>query len=245
MYYRLFKFLIRTLRTLSLLVMSALPIQSGQADELIDDAGLWTQIDGVINLDSIDPKLDRFLLSITGEARFFDDFNHLSQGIVRLTPGFRFNENITLLFGYTWVPNIPIGGQAYGEHDINQAFNWSLNPDWGQLKTRTMVEWRFVSNDSQMAVRLRQRVRAKYRLSTISPRLSLVGWEEFFINVNTVAWGPESGFDQNRAFAGFDWQLDKHEQFTLELGYLNQYIHHPDRNDLLNHMLFTGILFNF
>ncbi|MGR9116266.1 MAG: DUF2490 domain-containing protein [Gammaproteobacteria bacterium] len=219
--------------------------QNGLADELVEDSGLWTQIDGIVNLDSIDPKLDRFLLAATGEARFFDDFNHLSQGIIRLMPGFRFNENITLLFGYTWNPNDRINGRNFHEHDINQAFIWSLNPDWGQLKTRTMVEWRFVSNDSQLAVRLRQRIRAKYRLDALDRRLSLVGSEEIFFNANTVDWGPEGGFDQNRAFAGFDWQIDDKGHFTLELGYLNQYIYQPNRSDRLNHMLFTGILFNF
>ena len=233
------------LRMLLLLILPALPLQAGHADELVDDAGLWSQIEGVVNLDKIDPKLDRFLLAFTGEARFFDDFNHLSQGIIRLTPGFQFNDNITLFFGYTWIPNDLLHGQDFDEHDVNQAFIWNFKPGWGQLSARTMVEWRFVSNDSQMAVRLRQKVRAKYRLAAISPRLSLIGWEELFINANTVDWGPESGFDQNRAFAGFGWQLDKQEHFTLELGYLNQYVHLPNHNDLLNHMLFSGIQFRF
>ncbi|MGR9045131.1 MAG: DUF2490 domain-containing protein [Gammaproteobacteria bacterium] len=233
------------IRLLLLVCLPTLPVQAGHAAGLVDDAGLWSQIEGVVHLARFDPKLERFLLSTTGEARFFDDFNHLSQGIIRLMPGFRFDEHITLLFGYTWLPNDPIHGRSFDEHDINQAFSWALNPDWGQLKTRTMIEWRFVSNDSQMAVRLRQRVRAHIPLPSVDPRLSLIGWEEIFINTNTVDWGPVSGFDQNRAFAGFGWELDKQAHFSLELGYLNQYLHHPGRDDLLNHMLFTSFQFKF
>lgn len=108
-----------------------------------------------------------------------------------------------------------------------------------------MIEWRFVANDSQMAVRLRQRVKAHIPLPSVDPRLSLIGWEEIFINTNTVDWGPVGGFDQNRAFAGFGWEWDKQAHFSLELGYLNQYLHHPGRDDLLNHMLFTSFQFNF
>ena len=244
MYFRLER-LIRKMPWFLLLLLTTFPLRAVHAEGLTDDAGLWTQVDGVVHLDKIDHRLDRFLLATTGEARFFDDFNRLSQGIIRLTPGFQFNDNITLFFGYTWIPNDLIKGRDFDEHDINQAFCWSIRPDWGQLSARTMVEWRFVSNDSQMAVRLRQKVRAKYPLPAINPRLSLVGWEEVFINANTVDWGPVSGFDQNRVFTGFGWQLDNRAHFTLELGYLNQYIHHPDRNDLLNHMLFTGILYRF
>ncbi|MGR9053359.1 MAG: DUF2490 domain-containing protein, partial [Gammaproteobacteria bacterium] len=68
---------------------------------------------------------------------------------------------------------------------------------------------------------------------------------EAFINANTVDWGPVGGFDQNRAFAGFGWQPDRRSPVSLELGYLNQYIHRQGRDDIMNHMLFSGIQLKF
>ncbi|WP_305906849.1 DUF2490 domain-containing protein [Methylomarinum sp. Ch1-1] len=204
-----------------------------RADELINDSGLWSQVEGHFKLETFHPKLHRFRLWTTGEARFFDDFGRFSQGVVRIVPGYQFSEEIALFFGYTWQPTVLRNGKTLDEHDINQAMKWATKTDWGTVSTRSMIEWRFVDNDSQMATRLRQKVRAGYRLH---PHLSLIAWEELFVNVYSVDWGPESGIDQNRLFAGFGWQFDRSGHYTFEVGYMNQYISLPNRDDLMNHM---------
>ncbi len=216
-----------------------------RAGDPINDSGLWSQIEGHFDLGNFNPKLDRVLLLATGEARFFDDFDRFTQGIIRIMPGYRYDDQISLFFGYTWVPTVLANGSARHEHDINQAMYWTNRYSWGTFSTRTMLEWRFVDDDSEMAARIRQRIRAKYRLSAIHPQLNLIGWEELFLNVYSVDWGPRSGFDQNRLFGGFAWQFDPGGHYWFEVGYMNQYIRHPGDDDLMNHMLFGSLQFNF
>lgn len=240
---------LRTGRFLSLAApataMLLLISSATRADDLIQDSGLWAQLIGNFNLQQLNPKLKRFRLGILGESRIFDDFDRYAQSILRITPGFEFNDSITLYFGYTWIPTFLKNGATRNEHDINQALYWKKKSAWGGLTTRTMLEWRFVEHDSQTAARLRQKVIAKYRLAPVNPHLSLVGWEELFLNINTVDWGPESGFDQNRAFAGFNWQFDQAGHYALETGYLNRFIHHADRPDTMQHMLLSGLHIRF
>ncbi|MGR9052459.1 MAG: DUF2490 domain-containing protein, partial [Gammaproteobacteria bacterium] len=110
---------------------------SAQADHSVADSGLWTQLDISVDLAHISPKTERFLLSYVGEARFFDQFSRFTQGVVRVMPGYRFDDNITLFFGYTWVPSTPEQNPDFAEHDINQAFNWSSNQGWGNFSARS------------------------------------------------------------------------------------------------------------
>lgn len=216
-----------------------------RADNLVQDSGLWAQLIGNFDLKRLNPKLNRFRLAILGESRIFDDFDRYAQSILRITPGFEYNEHITLYFGYTWIPTFPESGATRHEHDINQALYWKQKSDWGGLTTRTMLEWRFVEHDSQTAARLRQKVIATYRLKSVNPRLSLVGWEELFLNINTVDWGPQSGFDQNRAFAGLNWQFDQSGHYALEIGYLNRFINRVNKSDTMQHMLLSGLHIKF
>lgn len=218
---------------------------SAQAGELRQDSGWWAQMETHTNLGHFNPALKNFRLWTTGEARFFDDFSHFSQGIVRIAPGYQIHDNVTLFLGYTWVPNRLGNGLDFDEHDINQAVSWAFKPDWGKFSGRTMLEWRFVTHDSEVAARLRQKFRADYPLPRIHPYLKLIGWEEMFFNLNSVAWGPSGGFDQNRAFLGLGWQLDRDAHYALELGYLNQFIHLTGKPNVMNHMLFTGVQFRF
>jgi uncharacterized protein DUF2490 len=232
-------------KKLTVTLLLFLSSQSAQSDNLINDSGLWTQIDSNINLGIIDPKLNKWRLISTGEARFFDDFSRYGQGIIRVMPGYQLTDQISLFFGYTWFANTLKNHTSLYEHDINQAFNWASPTDWGKLATRTMLEYRFVQHDSQMAMRLRQRVRANYQLPAIHPHLSLVGWEEVFINLYSVDWGPKSGLDQNRAFVGLNWQFDQASHYHMEVGYLNQYIHRSYKDDLIDHMLLTSLQIRF
>ncbi len=75
--------------------------------------------------------------------------------------------------------------------------------------------------------------------SGISPRLLLVAYDEYFLNLNDTDYGAERGFDQNRAFVGVNWALNN--QMKLEVGYLNQYVN-GQRTDAMNHVL-SGTLF--
>jgi hypothetical protein len=70
-------------------------------------------------------------------------------------------------------------------------------------------------NDEQVRIRPRQMIRFMHPLQ-FEPRLSLITWDEFFIRANFTPVGGQSGFDQNRAFAGMGWTFNKN--FRVEEG---------------------------
>jgi hypothetical protein len=64
------------------------------------------------------------------------------------------------------------------------------------------------------------------------PELSIVGWNEIFLNLNDTDWGAQSGFDQNRLFAGPGYGFTP--MLRVQAGYLNRYVDTPTidrRND--------------
>ncbi len=74
-------------------------------------------------------------------------------------------------------------------------------------------------------------------------RLRLVAYDEIFIAFNDTDWGAQSGFDQNRLFAGLGWQFQK--GINVEAGYLNQFVRRRGRDNLMNHILSLNLLLRF
>jgi len=63
--------------------------------------------------------------------------------------------------------------------------------------------------------------------------------------LNSMDSGIRSGLNQNWAFAGVGYRLNK--ETTVEIGYLNQFINRPQspRPDQMNHVLAVTMLMNF
>jgi hypothetical protein len=72
-----------------------------------------------------------------------------------------------------------------------------------------------------------------------------VGSDEVLLNLNDTDWGADSGFSQNRAFAGFGWSFDPGRRIRTAIGYLNQFIHRRSADDAMNHILSINISMNF
>ncbi|MBC7756939.1 MAG: DUF2490 domain-containing protein [Bdellovibrio sp.] len=66
--------------------------------------------------------------------------------------------------------------------------------------------------------------------------------DELFFSANSTDWCAASGFDQNRAFNGLGYKLNKHNAF--EIGYLNQFVN-TRKADRENHVLSTPWAMNF
>ena len=88
--------------------------------------------------------------------------------------------------------------------------------------------------------RLRQFVKASWALPRAS-RLSLLGYDEVFVDLNDTDWGQNAGFAQNRFFAGIGFQLDADRRAVMEVGYLNQFIQGDPANEM-NHILVLNLL---
>jgi len=179
-----------------------------------------------------------------GQARFYADADKFGQGMIRPGLGYALTPTASVWLGYAWLPTHPVGKAAFDEHRIWQQFSWSLPTDLGTLSTRSRLEQRFTDTGSQTGWRFRQLVKFVYPLH-FEPRLSLVAFDEFFVNLNNTDWNAHAGFDQNRAFAGLGWNFDAGKHYRAEVGYLNQYIQAERAADKMNHVLSATLFVNY
>ncbi len=211
-------------------------------DDLFQDAGGWLQVLGEGSLKGVAPSLEKSRFWVEGQARFDTDWNHWYQGVVRAALGYSLSERATLWAGYTWVPTQNIGKSYVSQQDVWPAFRYVMPTSIGTLSFRTMFESNFLQG-GEVRFRPRQMIRFMHPLA-IEPRLSLIAWDEFFIRLNTTQYGGQSGFDQNRAFAGLGWSFNK--QVRTELGYMNQYVDDATHNNnMMRNLVMGSVFINF
>lgn len=231
------------------LILTLLPLfiflafSTARADTA-EDSGIWIAAFGQGSLDIISPKLQKYRWWFDAHARYLDDGNHFHQGIVRPGIGYTLMDNTAVWLGYAWITTSPEGKKDFHEHRIWQQLTWSTRLDPVTLSTRSRLEQRFLETGDDTGWRFRQLLKLVYPFS-FEPRFSLVGYDEIFINLNSTDWGADSGFDQNRLFAGFGWNFDTDRRITAEIGYLNQFIRKPSGDDEMNHILSINLLLNF
>ena len=68
---------------------------------------------------------------------------------------------------------------------------------------------------------------------------------EAFFDLNDTDWGADSGFAQNRFFAGLAWKFDPEWHTTVEVGYLNQFLRDRSDDDSMNHILSMNLFLDF
>lgn len=231
----------RGLVIIALLTSANVVSTAAQADDLFQDAGSWLQVVGEGSLKVIDPGLEKGRLWLEGQSRFDDDWNHWYQGMARAAIGYSLSDRATIWAGYTWLPTQNVGKDYVAQQDVWPAFRYVIPTSIGTVTFRTMIETNFLpGNGDDVRVRPRQMIRFMHPLE-FEPRLSLITWDEFFIRANTTPAGGQSGFDQNRAFAGLGWSFNK--SFRTEAGYLNQYLDDAAHTHNTMHHLIMGSLF--
>jgi hypothetical protein len=143
--------------------------------------------------------------------------------------------------GYAFVPTMELfTDESYNENHIWQQFLWTGKTFLGKFTSRSRFEERFL-NQPDVAYRFRQQFKLSYPLD-FAPGFRLVGSDEYFVNLNTTGM-IDSGFDQNRAFAGIGYHFDEH--IEVEIGYMNQYIRRVDREDLMSHILSLNLQLDY
>lgn len=151
--------------------------------------------------------------------------------IVRPGVGVRLAPSTTLWLGYAYVPFFPDDGLARtDEHRMWQQSISTLDAGAGvSLQFRGRMEQRFRPGEPSVGFRARNFVRLGWMKE--GSKLGLVVWDEWFAGLNTVSWGPQAGYDQNRAFVGAAIAMDR--SVRLELGYL--LVHQNRATDRLVH----------
>lgn len=167
-------------------------------------------------------------------------------GRVLLRPAVGYElHKVSLWAGYAWVPTWTArrgGAVAAGENRLFQQFLYNDGFGAFRVQSRTRFEQRLVPSSPQLAHRFRTLARLGVSLTPGGP-VSLVGWDEIFFHLNTVAGGPQRGFDQNRAFAGVSWRATP--SFTFEAGYVNVFVNRGAQPAAMTHALYTFTVWNF
>lgn len=213
-----------------------------------EDFYTWAGFEMTGSLPAHNPYLKNLRYKLFMQGRFGDNSSQFSQGLIRAGTGYQFNEKVTAWLGYDWVPTgRPLALSPFNDHAVWQQLSWSNSFAFGTLISRTRLEQHFfdVPGGSDAAHLFRQMLKLSIPVPVVSPRIGVVLWNEIFVNLKTTAAGIRSGYNQNRAFAGFGYQINK--MITLETGYMNQHINKSSspRPDLLLHVLSITLLLNF
>ena len=213
-------------------------------EDLLQDAGSWMQMVTECSLKAVDPSLEKARVWVEGQSRWDNNWNHWYQGMARAAVGYSLTDRATIWAGYTWLPTQNVGKQSKSQQDVWPAFRYVMPTSLGILTLRTMIETNFIpGNGNQVRVRPRQMIRFMHPFD-FEPRLSLITWDEFFIRANSTPAGGQSGFDQNRTFAGLGWTFNKNVR--AEGGYLNQYLNDATHtNNTMHHLIMGSLFINF
>ena len=128
------------------------------------------------------------------------------------------------------------GNPVFDENRIWQQVLWSKQFDRQKLFSRSRLEQRFVETGSETGWRFRQFFKADRPLYEQSS-VSLVAWNESFIDLNVTDFGQQGTFSQNRLFLGLGKKFDGPRSTKLEVGYLNQFLRSRGGDDRFNHIL--------
>ena len=218
-----------------------LPSFPARAD-LPQDGGAWFAFVGQGDFAGAPSGLAPLRWWFDGQARFRDGSAGYDQGVIRPGLGFAFGEGLSVWVGYAWLHTSPSNVPDIEEDRAWQQLLWRTQNGDLSFQSRSRLEQRFVSSGSGTGWRYRQLVKLGYPLP-LSPRLSLVGLDELFFDLNSTDWGARAGFSQNRLFVGLSWRFDDAGRWVGEIGYQNQYIRSRG-SEAMNHLARVQLLFD-
>ena len=239
----------KTNQFIASIALSLTFIGSASAEKDIEDFHTWAGMEVTGDLSSVIPNLKNFKYKLFAQGRFGDDSSRFTQGLIRPGIGYTINEKATVWLGYDWVPTSrPLAlKHPFNDHRVWQQLSLKEQFAFGTVISRTRFEQRFfdIPGSTDVAHRYRQMLRLSTPMPSLSSEVSLVVWNEIFVDMNATDVGIRSGLNQNWAFAGIGYRLNK--ETTVEVGYLNQYINRPKnpRPDQIHHVLAVTLLLNF
>lgn len=210
-------------------------------DELVNDLQAWQMVTlqtkmgpgkRILGYLEAQPRIG----NLDGNGTRTNDFSLL---LIRPALGYQLNKHVSVWQGYAWAPQfLPYNRN---ENRIFQQLLITNNIKKLTLVNRTRLEERFIERTDHTSVRLRHLLRAAYPIGR-SKKWSIIGQNEFFVNLNSVIGGPQAGVDQNRAFVGFNRKINEH--VNAETGYMNQYVNAKDPiANRMNHVIVLTLNF--
>ncbi|WP_447969648.1 DUF2490 domain-containing protein [Nitrospira sp. M1] len=190
------------------------------------DGQLWFPIYNRLHLPG------NFLGWVEVNPRFGDNVSEIDQLLLRPAIGYKLSESFSIWQGYAWVTNYE--PQFRDEHRLYQQLSFRHAFTDFRVSSRTRLEERFIRNARGTALRAREMVRVDVPFGA-EKRWGVVVYDEVFVGLNTLQGGPESGFDQNRAFLGISHKLS--DSLSVDFGYQNQAINRQTGPNAMNHII--------
>lgn len=224
----------------ALLVAFALSPRAARADDFVEDTQLWAPT--VLQVVVVPARVRAYF---EVQPRLFDDAGRLGLVLYRPALSFQVVEGLTLWGGYAYAERHfprPYAGEHRGWTQVQLVHGLGEGGPPVRLLHRLRLEQRVRRHESELAHRLRWMLRGQAPLAGAEdgPRLLGIVWNELFMNLNTVDWGPLSGFDRNRSFFGVGVQAIP--QVRVETGYVAEVVHaRGPRDEQLHHVAFVGL----
>jgi hypothetical protein len=177
------------------------------------------------------------------QLRFGHNISNLSQSVARTAVGYDVNNQHSVWFGYAWIDTKkPFSDININEHRLWQQHLYIGSFDFGKISSRTRLEERFIKHNAETAWRFRQFARLQ-QVITNDKKYFIALSNEIFLNINNTAkHGNNSGFEQNRLFAGVGFYPKK--VILIEVGYQNQFIKNISKENFIGHTILMNIVGN-
>jgi len=218
----------------------------------LSDFRLWTPVYLTVKLPN------RFLAYMEANPRIGDDVTNIDQLLLRPAIGYQLTDNLSIWQGYGWVGNFnqkhtPPQSPFFQENRVFQQAIYTRKLARVNFMSRTRMEERWIEHAAGTALRFRQMFKVSYPLP-MAPEWSLVGYDEIFINLNSVdtiddvrrgGKAPGAGIDQNRFFLGVNKTFNQY--FNVDIGYQNQMLNSRTKDgnaNLINHILLLQFYIN-
>lgn len=213
--------------------------------QTVDDFGAWFSINTSGKWNPNDPE-SRLRWWFDGHLRYLDDSDGFNQSIFRPGIGYQLTPNTNVWVGYAWINELPASGNpVFDENRIWQQLLWSKKVGRQKLFSRSRLEQRFVETGDDTGWRFRQFIKSDRPLFEGS-QVSLVAWDEAFIDLNETDFGQQGTFSQNRLFLGVGRKFGGAASPKLEIGYLNQFLRRKSGGgERFNHILSVNWFLSF
>ena len=165
-----------------------------------------------------------------GQVRLNDGVGRVLLKIARLGVGKEWADGRSVYGGWSWYQAEPLGRAGTDEHRAWEQLGYPvLRRGRLQVTGRMRLEQRFREDAPDTAWRMRQMLRAQWRLGDATASPSLVAHSELFTEFADTRWGVKArAYDQVRTFVGVRAPISR--KLAVEAGYLNQTLNGRDRN---------------
>lgn len=216
---------------MAVMAVAGMVLDSSPAAAADADSGAWLVFSATGGLGTG----GNWLYAVDAQARYLDIGEGATQYVIRPGLGYSFGGGRSLWAGYgRFITEVNSGTRAT-EDRWWQQFDWTARSRKDSALTmRLRLEQRFVSVGDDMGLVLRYRLRYARRFSE-SSLYEFVASAEPFVKLRDTDWAGDAGIAQNRLFLGARRSLGP--RFSLEGGYMNQYVWLDGRENRSEHVL--------